>query len=81
MHRGESKLLLVHCIASPTYMYQPKKKFKKKRGGGNSSSCFLKLAGSLFCRWALKSMIEYGGISKNVILQAGYTFISSQYFW
>jgi hypothetical protein len=26
-------------------------------------------------------MIEYGGISKNVILQAGYTFISSQYFW
>lgn len=36
MHRGESKLLLVHCIASSTYMYmyQPKRKFKKKGGGG-----------------------------------------------
>ena len=36
MHRGESKLLLVHCIASPTYMYmyQPKRKLKKKGGGG-----------------------------------------------
>jgi hypothetical protein len=33
MHRGESKLLLVHCIASPTYMYQPKRKLKKGDGG------------------------------------------------
>ena len=36
MHRGESKLLLIHCIASPTYMYmyQPKRKKKKKGGWG-----------------------------------------------
>ena len=39
-----------------------------------SSSSFLNYLGSECFLLLLKSMIEYGGISKNVSLQAGYGF-------
>ena len=45
-----------------------------------SSSSFLNDLGSECFLLLLKSMIEYGGISKNVSLQAGYGFRRSIHF-